>query len=95
MQNPKPATKDELAAQLAAASTKDGIAAINPSGHLVRLPPRSVHLAASAERGIYLEGLKLGWRLATAEDRKAARAAEIDRDKAAARGTPSPKKSGA
>lgn len=67
--------------QLEAATVPGGILAINPNGGLVRLQPGSVKLAASVERGVYLDGLKEGWRLAGAEDVKSASAKEEERRK--------------
>jgi hypothetical protein len=81
--------------QLAAATTADGILAINPGGDLVRLRPGSVKLAADVERGTYLTGLKDGWKLAAPADVKAKQAAAADGEKKSPRGKPSPKKSGA
>lgn len=73
--------------ELAAATARNGrIRAINPSGDLVDLPPGSVRLVASLERGTHLAGLKAGWRLATDEDVNTKRDEETAR--AAAEGSP-------
>jgi hypothetical protein len=81
--------------QLAAATTADGILALNPGGDLVRLRPGSVTLAADVERGTYLVGLKDGWKLATSADVKAKAEAATAAEKKSPRGKPSPKKTGA
>lgn len=58
-----------------------GIYAVSPNGDLIRLVPGSVALAASVERGVYLEGLKDGWRLAQSTERlEAAALVERERD---------------
>lgn len=58
-----------------------GIYAVSPNGDLIRLVPGSVSLAASVERGVYLEGLKDGWRLAQSTERlEAAALVERERD---------------
>jgi hypothetical protein len=88
-----PSASSDPKSQLAAASRKDGILAVNPKGDLVRLRPGSVRLAASVDKGTYLEGLKEGWRLASDADLKDK--ASADKARPPRDGGPSPKKSGA
>jgi hypothetical protein len=91
----KTSASSDPKAQLAAATRKDGILALNPKGDLVRLRPGSIRLAASVEKGLYLEGLKDGWRLATDADLKDKSKAGIEGEKANPRGGASPKAGGA
>jgi hypothetical protein len=69
-----------------------GILALSPDGNLVRLRPGSVRLGASVEQGVFIVGLKPGWKLADsaaiAEVKKRSEAGE----KSNPRGKPSPKK---
>lgn len=80
--------------QLDEATTATGILAINPAGSLVRLRPGSVRLGATVDKGVFLQGLKPGWRLATKADVAAKTAAEKELDKNNPRGSASPKKAG-
>ena len=82
-------------AQLEAATRKDGILAINTRGDLVRLRPGTVRLAASIDKGAYLEGLKDGWRLASEADLKAKAEAEQKNEKTNPSGKSGEKASGA
>lgn len=84
-----------LEVELAAATRADGIIAVNPGGHLVRLRPGSVQVAHDEQRGLHLRGLKPGFKLATAADAEKFAAAAAELEKKRPRGTPSPKKSGA
>lgn len=48
---------------------------VNAAGHMVLVPREYVYLAADVERGVYVEGLGEGQRLATAADIAAKQAA--------------------
>ena len=57
-----------------------GYRAFSPDGHLVVLRPDAIRLAASVERGTFVEGLKPGWKLATEADEAKVAAESKKRD---------------
>src|SRR6187397_2858435 len=59
-----------------------GYRAFSPDGRLVVLRPDAIRLAASVEKGTYIEGLKDGWKLATEADEKRVAAENEKRDQA-------------
>lgn len=58
-----------------------GVMCVGPAGQLVRVAPGVIHLEASVKEGVYLVGLKPGWRLACKADLDAAAKAAASADK--------------
>ncbi len=83
-----PATEKDARQQLEEAIVRDekgavrGVRVQNPRGDIVLDSRGEIRLAASVERGVYIEGLKDGWKLASAKD-EADRKAANEKAKAA------------
>lgn len=77
--------KSDLQKQIDAAAVHDdkgrvrGHLAIGPSDQLVILPPGTIGLDATVEKGVFITGLKEGWRLGTDADVKR----KLDEERAA------------
>jgi len=78
------------AAELEAATVRSenggvrGVRVVGPSGQMVLAPPGTVVLAASVGKGVYIEGLKEGWSLASEADEKKRAAENMKKDADAA-----------